>query len=61
MPRGFQRTLFLAALAVFLSPAPGRAQKVPSEAQAAAGNLRGKVVDARGAPLAQSTVLDPSG
>jgi outer membrane receptor protein involved in Fe transport len=61
MPRGFQRTLFLAALAVFLSPAPGRAQKVPSEAQAAAVNLRGKVVDARGSPLAQSTIFDPSG
>src|SRR5271156_2353508 len=61
MPGSFQRTLFLAALAALVFPVPGRAQKAPGTAQAAQGTVQGKVVDARGAPLPESTVLDSSG
>src|SRR5271156_371420 len=61
MPGSFQRTLFLAALAALVFPVPGRAQKAPGTAQAAQGTVQGKVVDARGAPLPQSTVFDSSG
>ncbi len=61
MPRSFQRTLLLAALAALLFPALSRAQKNPEMPQPAQTTLRGKVVDPRGAPLPESTVIDPSG
>src|SRR5271166_2312799 len=61
MPPRFQRTLLLASLAALLLSLPSRAQNAPGAAQAAHDGLRGKVVDARGAPLPQTTVLDSSG
>ncbi len=61
MPRRFQRSLLLAVLAALVLPVPSPAQNAPGPAQGVQGSLRGKVVDARGAPLAQSTILDSSG
>jgi len=61
MPPRFQRTLLLASLAALLLSLPSRAQNAPGAAQAAHDGLRGRVVDARGAPLPQTTVLDSSG
>src|SRR5271157_5482551 len=61
MPCTFQQPLILVALATLLITVPGHGQKAPRASVAPTGNLQGKVVDARGAPLAQSTILDPSG
>jgi outer membrane cobalamin receptor len=61
MTRSSQRILFLTALAALLFPAPSRAQNALGTAQATPVGLHGKVVDARGTPLPQSTVLDASG
>ncbi|HEX3469901.1 MAG TPA: TonB-dependent receptor [Silvibacterium sp.] len=61
MPRNFQRTALVAALAALLVAGSSRAQKTAGSDHTAASTLQGKVIDARGAPLAQSTVVDSSG
>src|SRR5579862_6140426 len=48
------RTLLVSVLVPLLLAVPGHAQKT-------AGSIQGKVVDARGEPLAQSTILDSAG
>ena len=55
MPLRLLRTLLLPLIAALLLSTPGRAQS------AEPGVVHGKVVDARGAPLAQSTILDAAG
>jgi outer membrane receptor protein involved in Fe transport len=50
------RALFLSLAAVLLFGIPGRAQTRPEP-----GSIEGKVVDARGVPLAQTTIEDASG
>jgi len=55
MPSRIRRTLLLHALAALLLAAPGRAQTSgPTQ-------IKGKVVDARGEALPQSTILDSPG
>jgi outer membrane cobalamin receptor len=61
MPRSFQRTLLLAALAALLLTSPSRAQIASVPATAAETSVHGKVVDARGVPLPQSAISDSSG
>ena len=56
MPVHLLRSLLVSLLAALLLATSGRAQST-----AEPGAIRGKVVDARGAPLAESTIVDTSG